>query len=409
MKLNSIQEQAVNSINLDNINFGTIHSTMRTGKTAISIYLLVKYQYKNVLWICNDAIERDIQLPQEFRDWGFSEYYDSFVTAIHHKSLHKYDVSKYDIVVFNEIQNITFNIYQYITFANKILGLTGTYPNNLDKQGLLTKLGLDNIIFDYDILDAVKDNIISDYEILVNFVPTSGIKDIEIVTTTKTYMTSEEKILNNYEAQLSIIDSSIKPLFDEKYAINVKLEGYGNYYSQTSDIQKRMRSLYTRAAILSVELKPYYERKKNMLLFYQKSVNAFKSKVEYAKKIIENNPDKRILIFSVDNAHAKLISDNIYSSKTNTIHFTLFREKKINHLVLVNKGSVGTNYDDIDIVIHLAPNKSNTSVIQKLARSLKKKNINSVVKMYIPYSSNRQLDWIKKAIENMDQNKIKYL
>jgi hypothetical protein len=29
--------------------------------------------------------------------------------------------------------------------------------------------------------------------------------------------------------------------------------------------------------------------------------------------------------------------------------------------------------------------------------------------MYIPYSSNRQLDWIKKAIENMDQNKIKYL
>ena len=146
-----------------------------------------------------------------------------------------------------------------------------------------------------------------------------------------------------------------------------------------------------------------------MLLFYQKSVNAFKSKVEYAKKIIENNPDKRILIFSVDNAHAKLISDNIYSSKTNTIHFTLFREKKINHLVLVNKGSVGTNYDDIDIVIHLAPNKSNTSVIQKLARSLKKKNINSVVKMYIPYSSNRQLDWIKKAIENMDQNKIKYL
>jgi superfamily II DNA or RNA helicase len=409
MELNSIQKEAVNSINLDNINFGTIHSTMRTGKTAISIFLLVKYKYKNVLWICNDAIERDVQLAQEFHDWGFSEYYDSCVTAIHHKSLHKYDISKYDIIVFNEIQNITFNIYQYISFANKILGLTGTYPNNLDKQSLLTKLGLDNIIFNYDILHAVKDEIISDYQILIKFIPVSAIKNIEVVTTTNSYFTSEEKTLNNYESQLSIIDSYIKPLSDEKKLINTEIDSYGNYYSQSKDVQKRMRSLYGRTASLGNELKPYYERKKNMLLFYQKTVNTFQSKVDYAKEIIRNNPDKRILIFSGDNAHAKLISDNIYSSQTNTIHFTLFREKRINHLVLVNKGSVGTNYDDIDIVIHLAPNKSNTSVIQKLARSLKKKKIDSIVKMYIPYSSARQLDWIKQAIENMDQNKIKYI
>lgn len=403
MNLNKVQKNALDCINLDDFRVGTILATMRSGKTGIAIHLLEKYGYKKILWVCNDLLEKNIQLEKEFQDWGKLPFYKNNFTTVHHKSLNKVDIKSFDIVVFNEMQNITPVNYEYLKDSKRILGLTGTYPNDLEKQKYLQKLGLDNILFNYNIKKAVKDKIISDYKVIIEYVPPDIDKNIKKTTKASVYYTSEEKMIARYDQQLFTLQANIDPLVNLNDKINREIEEFNNYHDESDENKKKLLKLFNKSREMRSQLKPLYDEKKMILLYYQKFINSLDSKINYTKKLFLN---QRSLIFASDNAHARKISEYIYSSKTDTSYLDLFNKNEIDHLVLINKGSIGGNYENIKRVIMLAPNKSNTSVLQRIARSFKKNDDGSIVEIYIPYSTEIQLKWILKSIESLDQTKI---
>lgn len=157
-------KEASDALKISNSN-GTILKSPRSGKTSVMIsyinHLVLKNPNLKVLWLCYDKDEQDHQLDAEFKYWE-CEHLLSNIDKIIYKStrLFKTDISIYDLIIYNECHTITQHISEYLTsfgYNSRIIGLTGTYPNKLEKQQYLKDIGLDNIIFLYSFSEAVDD------------------------------------------------------------------------------------------------------------------------------------------------------------------------------------------------------------------------------------------------------------
>ena len=297
-----------------------LEMSMRSGKTLTVIDYISKKKFKKILYVVNNSNTRDESLPNEFKKFGLESILKN-TTISHYRSLKKYSNKSFDIIILDEVQDITPNIVATIKTMSfkKLIGMTGTVPTKQEKQDLLFQyLGLSKV-FKYSVDEAVSDKAVSDYTITVLNIPLDSSKNIEVKTKTHHFYTSEA---NSYAYLSSQIHS--------EYNVN---------------------------------------KKKLLALSRMRLLNTANSKINYIHKYIADNKDKRVLIFVETREIAEKFEYFYHGTSTNK-HYKDFQSEKIPYLVLVNKGSVGDTYQNLDGCLLTCVNSSNTIIQQKIFRTI---------------------------------------
>lgn len=332
---------------LDTCNKCTIIKSIRSGKTLTVLDYSVKNKYSNVLWIV-PFLTNIKSLEEEVTKWNFNLK----ITSTTYNSLKHYCNKEYDMIVVDECHRITQDSLKHLQTINfrKLICMTGTYPTNIDKKNILeNELGC-QIIFKYSIDDAVIDGNVAPYNINIIEKELSKKNDIFVNTKNYKFYTSEQK---SYDYSINKIASEF-------------------------NIKRRMLLTF------------------NMMRF----LNTLPSTIEYIKQYIKISKNKRVLIFVATQEMAEKCSEYCYYGDKDDKYYKLFHEGKINHLVLVEKATIGVTYNDLDGCLLTTINSSNSSILQKIFRTvLFRPNYTADIQILINKNT-KQLEWIKKALKN---------
>ena len=357
-------EEVINNI-LENRMNGLVYLPSGYGKTRIALKALERSSFKNILWVCGSEEFRDNGLWEECDKWGIKKSVCKSIDTICYQSLSKTKTSRYSIVILDEIQYITplraRPLYHHTD--TKILGLTGTPPRDNIKQEIFNDLGL-NIITQKTVDDGVDEEMISDYEIDIVFTQMSNEKNIAKTFNNNTFYVSEKSTYSYYNNKLN-----------QAYEIGSK------------DISRltlnRARFLYN-----------------------------LESKLICAKKIMHKYKDKRIISFSKSIDHAKILGKTAYHSKLNKKekehNLNLFNSKKVDSVGTVEAANTSINFIDLDIVVVHQLDSNPGNFLQRIGRNLRYKK-DAIKKMIILCTKDTQdVIWVRKCIEGLNKNKIKY-
>lgn len=343
---------------------GILLLSPRIGKTFIGISYIKKHKLKKILWVTPSVKLRDVDIPQEFITWKAKSYLSKTEIICYH-SLNSVK-GKYDLVILDEIQNITegntIGFFNGDIECTSILGLTGTMPKHEEKLLIIKKLGL-SILKEITIDEAVESNMVADYRINVVEVPLDHVtKNIIAGTKAKPFKTTE----------------------GANYQYLSKQVGRMMYVNDSKRLQY---------AIL------------NRLRFIYKSP----SKLNIAKKLI-NHLQGRKLVFTGSIEHAEELSPYTYHSKTTDENLNQFINGDIDLLACVNAGGTGFTYRNVDhFIITQADSNKSGQFIQKLARSLLIQKDYTASIWVLVLQGTQDEEWVRKALSELDQNKIEYI
>jgi len=335
--------------------------SMRSGKTLALLDFCKINKYKSILWIVDSADARENSLPEEIKKWGFKLN----ITIDCYGSIKKYKNKHYNIVILDEVQKMTTarsNNFSNIKF-DKVVAMTGTLPTKKEKLDLLYNDLALKLVYSYTTDDAVDDDAAANYNIIIKSIPLEITKDIKIDYKDKfgkkqSFYTSEQGTYNSISRKLSIGDTP--------------------------------------------------QRTKLLHITRLRHLNVCNSKIKYIKQYIKNNSNARILIFVATQDMAEKCSEYVYHGKSTKKYYDAFQKGEINHLVLVEKGTVGETYQDLDGCLLAAVNGSNTIIQQKIGRTLLfRKDYTSNIEIII---SEGTVQWamIERALIDLNKNKIKY-
>jgi hypothetical protein len=336
----------------------------RSGKTLTFLDYFVKNKIKKVLWIVPDTNIRDIKLPEEIAKWGMKSKLK--VTPILYGSLKKYKNTKWDAIVGDEIHKLTEPALEHLKNiqSDKFIICTGTFPNKKSKVELINQLNC-TLVYTFDVTNAVENKSISDFLITIKTFNLNSVTNIIVEYTDK---------------------------FDKQRK---------TFY--TSELKK-----YTYTTNKIAKNKIHGNHKANHMLYLglARELSSLSSKIEYCKKFIKDNPDKRYLIFAPTRKISEEISSYCYNGETTDEYYNKFNKKEVNHLVLVNKGGTGETYNEVDGCILIDVNSSNTIIQQKIMRTVVFRE-NYIADIQILISKNTiQEEWIMRSLYDIDKNKI---
>jgi superfamily II DNA or RNA helicase len=357
----SIRDQRQNEfadIWIEKDEWGILHLCPRFGKIYTTINIFEKKFYKNIL-----IAYPDLKIKDSWeKDLITRKYSDSMITYTTHLSLKKYVDESYDLIVIDEIHLLSIaqiKILQQMKIRNrKILGLTGTLAADT-KKWLLQALYLP-VIATYSMDQGISEGVVADYDITVVTVP-----------------------LDNYTLQVYKKQRKTeKKQFDMlTYVVNKQqVEGRDTMFMRLA----RMRII-------------------------QHSI----AKRDMTRDLINDNADKRILVFCGVTAIADDLTIPSYHSKSSEKKvFQDFAEGKGNHLAVVKIGNTGVTYKPLNFVIINYFDSNAENLAQRINRcmSMEYDNPDKKAHIYIVSTTERvELAWLTKALEFFDKSKIKYL
>jgi superfamily II DNA or RNA helicase len=274
-------------------------------------------------------------------------------------SLIKHNPLDYQITILDEAHNTKNSHRPYLEdFDGLILGLTGTPPKWANSEKGEAMEDFYPIVYSYHVDDAVDNGILNDYRIYVHKLKLSS---ANTMLTKNGWKTSEQK---NYEWLRRKISESV------------------------TDKQKFM------AQIMCL----------NGLKQYQ-------TKQDYVKYALSRIPeDEKCLIFANTIEQAEqLCSNTHHSKKKNSDDLEEFKKGNIFRLSAVEQLSEGITVPNLKhiIILHAYGNEKRAS--QKIGRALRL-SINEIAKIHIlMYEKTIDEEWVKRALEGFNQDKIKYI
>lgn len=336
-----IQRESV-KIALEN-KCGTLALAVRTGKTKVGLEIALNFDkvlvsYPNISiknsWI-NDAEKFGYKLDD--------------ITFTTHISLDKHKLKEYDVVILDEIDQVSENQWIYISenAPKKLYGLTGTPANSGIKKKYMEEYC--PIIYSVK-LDETVGVLQKDYEIVVHLLEPSTKQDI--------------------------------PLKSGKFwSEKAKIAFWDNKYNSSHDFM-------------------------NMLQLIQTIQNS-KTKMDYVKKL--SNKMDRGLIFLETTKQCEDLKEPSYHSKDKNSekNLTLFQQGSINKLSCVKQLSAGITFKNLNECIILHSYASNNKTHQRLARCLQYSEDKALIHI-IGLKGTRDEQWIRKGIAEFDKTKIKY-
>lgn len=335
---------------LDLCNNCTVIKSVRSGKTLTILDYSIKKKYKSILWVTPFTVNID-GVKEELKKWGIK--LNIIITT--YNSLKKFKHNSYDLVVIDECHRITEDTYESLTEIKytKLVCMTGTYPTSREKTNILENKLKTLIVFTYTVDDAVRDHNVAPYKITILEKELNHINNIEVNTKNYHFYTSEVK-------SYSYISNKIDNEFSSK-----------------------------RKALLTF----------NMM----RLLNTLPSTIDYIKKYIQDNKDKRFIVFVATQQMAEQCSSYCYHGNKDDKYYNMFKNEEINHLVLVEKAATGITYENLDGCLLTTINSSNASVLQKIFRTiLFRPDYVADIKILINKNT-RQRVWIEKALKDLEK------
>lgn len=350
-----IQQEAVKAIG-DNKRCGVAVS-MGVGKTLIGL-LHMAQRYTEDCRFLVVAPKRSIfqswkDDAEKFKLSYLLDHID-FTTYI---SLVKKDVD-YDYIYLDECHSLLLTHEPWLnSYKGGILGLTGTPPKfPSSEKGKMVETFCP-MVYKYVVDTAVDDRILNNYRIIVHGLDLDTNKTLKVEKNGKVWFTSEEATYDYWTGRLENASSG-----------------------KQLQIMRIMR---------------------------MKALMSFPSKEKYAAQLLKSIDDKCILFANTHEQADKLCSHSYHSSNSNSeVNLEKFKKGDIKKMSAVLQLNEGVNIPDLKegIILHAYGNERKSS--QRIGRLLRL-NPNETSTVHILYYRDTiDMMWVKKALEDFDQDKI---
>ena len=396
--------------------------TMRAGKTKIAVDKIKRDKPKTILWVSpsNELLD---QLEEEFSKWKAKAHFKK-VTTLNWASLGNH-VGHYDLIVLDEEQKITplnsTSLRDKTLTADSILSMTGTPTRDPEKKKLLDELGI-KPYFVYNTDEAIDDGVVSDYIINVVKIPYNAyglgtyrwyqakIDELKVgryhlegrglqikftesgkTVALKLYTKSSDKPGNLFALFNTIFNAGYLVLDDDKGVLASKIVlGNNTYFLQLDGtVTKKIP--------------------KEFLLGRQRSLGVSKLKTVVAQRLLAKWEQERVLIFVGNStAQAEEICPHSFHSGTDNSSLQEFTKHAINHIAMVNSGSVGFTYRDLDKLLLLqVDSDKNGTTSQKIARSTLYQGEDYVASIWILCVMGTEDErWVQSFVEKQNRRTV---
>jgi len=356
MKKDEIQENIINQI-LQSGFLGIVESSVRSGKTRILLKSIQKYSVNyiknpNILVLYpNIDIRKSWETECDLIDYHPNITYCTFV------SIEKVYLKNWDYVIVDECHLIgTENqlplLGELVKRHSNVILASGTINNNtLHELQLFT--GLKKIV-SYTTDMAIQDGIVCDYNVIIYEYSLDAVTSVEYGKTKK-WKSTELKECNRLSYK---VDST-----------------YGK--------EKMFHAL-------------------NRMRF----INSCNSLVNSVRKWINQNKEKRFILFSGDENIGKKYGIPMYNSKSADDSVLLsFQRGEINQLCLIRKGRQGVTFPELRHILITAIDSNSENLEQALGRALLNDTENAIIHIFV---SNQpfQKKWLNSALININPEKI---
>lgn len=276
-------------------------------------------------------------------------------------SLHKMDPTSYDILILDECHSLKYSHQPFLAnFRGVILGLTGTPPRYAKSEKGQMVHQFCPVVYKYITDDAVEDKILNDYRIYVHLLSLDTAPTLRVQLKSQQFNTSEKK---NYE-----------------YWSKRLAEAPSKKMEQIASVM-RMRALMD-----------------------------FKSKEYYAKHLLSTITEKCIL-FANTQEQADRLCDHSYHSNNefSELHLDAFKKGRISQLSCVSQLNEGVTIPGLraGIIMHAYGNERKSN--QRIGRLLRLNPDDCATIHILCYEHTVDERWVKEALKDLDEEKIKYL
>lgn len=357
-KRDQIQQDAL-TVALNNKRCG-LGISMGVGKTLIGLKYIDYYRG------FNKKVRVLIVAPKLsiFESWkSDAEKFNidlSFTKFTTYLSLNKEDPFEYDLLVLDECHSLLDSHLNFLgAYTGKILGLTGTPPRYADsaKGRMVTQFC--PIKFTYITDDAVEDDILNDYRIIVHKMGLSSANNIPVKLKDKEFYTSETKNYNYWSQRV---------------------------YEANSPKQRQITSVMRMRALMD-----------------------FKTKEDYAKKLLDDIEDKCIVFANTQDQADRLCKYSVHSNNPDAEgNLDNFKSGRIQKLSCVLQLNEGVNIPELraGIIMHAYGNERKSN--QRIGRLLRLNPTETAVVHILCYKDTIDEKWVDEALKDLDQSKIKY-
>lgn len=353
----AIQEEALAALN--KVKGGTAAMSVGVGKTLVGLKHMDLHYTDNSFFL--------VVAPKKsiFQSWiddankfGLEHLLDR-ITFTTYLSLPKQQLH-YDVVYLDEAHSLLESHAAWLNAYKGIkIGLTGTPPKfQHSMRGRLFNAHIP-VVYSYITDDAVEDKILNDYRIIVHKLKLNKIKTIKTGKPPKTWMTSEYESYNYWTKRAM---------------------------SATSPKERQI-----------------------MNIMRMKQIMGYPSKDQYVKKLLETVNDKTILFANTqEQADSFGIASYHSNNPDSEENLEKFKKGDILDLACVLQLNEGVNipYLRVGIIMHAYGNERKSS--QRIGRLLRLNPDDTCTVHILCYEDTVDELWVKKALEDYDQTKIKW-
>lgn len=378
-----VQLEALEALKKNDYN-GIVLLPTGVGKSWVLIEalktLISTHGYKNIWYLCNTTVLRDVDFINELKNWG-AEDLIPIINRMCYQKAHKLKGEEVDVVIMDEgdflLSDVYINVLKNNTFKHKIL--TTAF---IDERKQHHIKGLMNIVYSKSLQEVENKQVLnkSQYH-FVNFLMTDD----------------ETKIYLQY-------GESIKQLMEKKHQLN-------NILNQIDESHKDYIRTKKNVTYVNFKLENLTRERKRFLNTLESSVVNCR---HLMKDIYKEDKDCKILIFCELTKQADKVSKYSYHGGELNENLVKFRNDDIQALAVCGKVNRGVNISNIKYIIFESCNQSKTQLIQRIGRG-KRLLINQLLNVYflIPcYMENGKIkatkirDWILNASNDLDLTNV---
>lgn len=356
-KREEIQSQAL-KIAIENKKCG-LGISMGVGKTRVAIQHL-QHNY-------NPLIEVLVVIPKNSIAQSWRDELDKMelkelanhITFTTYLSLKKHDPNKYDIVYLDECHSLLPNHDLFLSqFNGKILGLTGTPPEDFDKSMMVKKYC--PIKFTFTVDQAADSKILNNYQIIVHELELSKLKTLKKTKKNGGFWWTSEFI--DYDYTTKRCENATTP-----------------------------------------------KQKKWAALMRMRSIMTYSTKEDYVKHLTSTLKTKCIIFANTQKQADKLCEYSYHTGNPKSEkNLELFTDGQINKLSCVLQLSEGVTIPNLKqgVIMHAYGNERTSS--QRIGRLLRLDPNDTSTCHILCYKNTQDQVWVKNALKDFDSSKIKY-
>ena len=338
---------------------GIVLASVRSGKTRI-LLTAIRELSDNDLNINILVGYPNIDIKKSFIDECDKLDYHPNIHYSTYKSLYKVQDNQYDFIVLDEAHtippdNILPIVSKIVKNNDKVILASGTYSEDT-LLNLKLSTGLQQIV-NYSTDDAINDGIVNNFKVEVHLFKLDNTKSVQFGGLKKWYSTD---------------------------------------YKECQRMSKKIDNSFGQDKMMAA-------------LFRMKMINSCQSLIRNVQQWIENNPDKRFILFTGDEKVGMNYNIPMFNSKSkNNDVLKDFQEYRSNSLCLIKKGGTGVTYEGLDTILIADINSNSETLEQRCGRSLLfEEGKESVVHIFCS-TEQFQLNWLESSLKSINPDRISY-